>query len=132
MSSEPSKPRPSVLLIDDERPYLEMLRAGLSREFEIEAAQNTEEGEMRLAVGRYDAIVCNPPFHTHARADRPDIGRRFIAAAAQALQPAGRLWLVANRHLPYEQALGAGFDRVRIVTQQHGFKIVEALKAKRA
>ena len=59
MSSEPSKPRPSVLLIDDERPYLEMLRAGLSREFEIEAAQNTEEGEMRLAVGRYDAIVCD-------------------------------------------------------------------------
>lgn len=81
---------------------------------------------------RYDTIVCNPPFHTHARADRPDIGRRFIAAAAQALLPGGRLWLVANRHLPYEQALGAGFERVRIVTQQHGFKIVEALKAKRA
>jgi 16S rRNA (guanine1207-N2)-methyltransferase len=81
---------------------------------------------------RYDTIVCNPPFHTHARADRPDIGRRFIAAAAQALLPRGRLWLVANRHLPYEQALGAGFERVRIVTQQHGFKIVEALKGKSA
>ena len=80
----------------------------------------------------YDVIVCNPPFHTHARADRPDIGRRFIAVAAQSLRPGGRLWLVANRHLPYEQALGAGFERVRIVTQQHGFKIVEALKAKRA
>jgi len=83
-------------------------------------------------TARYDVIVCNPPFHTHARADRPDIGRRFIAAAAQALQPGGRLWLVANRHLPYEQALGAGFDRVRIVIQQHGFKIVEARKAKRS
>jgi 16S rRNA (guanine1207-N2)-methyltransferase len=81
---------------------------------------------------KYNVIVCNPPFHTHARADRPDIGRRFIAVAAQALQPGGRLWLVANRHLPYEQALGAGFEQVRIVTQQHGFKIVEALKAKRA
>jgi 16S rRNA (guanine1207-N2)-methyltransferase len=81
---------------------------------------------------RYDVIVCNPPFHTHARADRPDIGRRFIAIAAQSLLPGGRLWLVANRHLPYEQALGAGFERVRIVTQQHGFKIVEAMRAKRA
>jgi len=81
---------------------------------------------------RYDVIVCNPPFHTHARADRPDIGRRFIATAAQSLLPGGRLWLVANRHLPYEQALGAGFERVRIVTQQHGFKVVEALRAKRA
>jgi 16S rRNA (guanine1207-N2)-methyltransferase len=38
--------------------------------------------------------------------------------------------LVANRHLPYEQALGAGFAQVRIVMQQHGFKIVEATKAR--
>jgi 16S rRNA (guanine1207-N2)-methyltransferase len=108
------------------------------------ARRNLAELEARAAIrycwhdvtagltDRYDAIVCNPPFHTHARADRPDIGRRFIAAAAQSLLPGGRLWLVANRHLPYEQALGAGFERVRIVTQQHGFKIVEALKAKRA
>ena len=83
-----------------------------------------------LADG-YDVIVCNPPFHTHARTDRPDVGRRFIAAAAEALRPGGRLWLVANRHLAYERALATGFDRVRIVTQQHGFKIVEAVKAKR-
>jgi 16S rRNA (guanine1207-N2)-methyltransferase len=81
---------------------------------------------------RYDVIVCNPPFHTHARADRPDVGRRFIAAAARALQPGGRLWMVANRHLAYEAALGAGFERVSIVTQQHGYKIVEAVKALRA
>jgi 16S rRNA (guanine1207-N2)-methyltransferase len=80
----------------------------------------------------YDVIVCNPPFHTHARSDRPDVGRQFIAAAAQALRPGGRLWMVANRHLPYERALGAGFERVRIVTQQRGFKIVEAMKAQRA
>jgi 16S rRNA (guanine1207-N2)-methyltransferase len=79
----------------------------------------------------YDVIVCNPPFHTHARTDRPDVGRRFIAAASVALRPGGRLWRVANRHLPYERALGAGFARVRIVTQQHGFKIVEAVKARR-
>jgi 16S rRNA (guanine1207-N2)-methyltransferase len=83
-------------------------------------------------VDRYDTIVCNPPFHTHARADRPDVGRRFIAAAAAALQPGGRLWMVANRHLAYEAALGAGFERVRIVTQQHGYKIVEAVKARSA
>jgi 16S rRNA (guanine1207-N2)-methyltransferase len=80
-------------------------------------------------LGTYDVIVCNPPFHTHARTDRPDIGRRFIAAAAESLKAGGRLWLVANRHLPYERALGEGFSQVRIVTQQHGFKIVEAVKA---
>ena len=50
----------------------------------------------------YDVIVTNPPFHTANGADNPGLGRRFIAAAAQALNPGGRLCLVANRHLPYE------------------------------
>ena len=78
---------------------------------------------------RYDFIVSNPPFHTQSRADRPDIGQRFITAAAAALKPGGRLWLVANRHLPYEQALGDGFAQVDTIRQEGGFKIVRAVKA---
>ena len=81
---------------------------------------------------RFDAIVCNPPFHALGRGDRPDIGRAFIGAAAQALNPGGRLWLVANRHLPYEQALADGFAEVAIVAQQGGFKIVQATRASAA
>lgn len=78
---------------------------------------------------QYDAIVTNPPFHAQQGAARPDIGRAFIAAAAAALAPGGRLWLVANRNLPYELELDANFGSVRIVTQQQGFKIIEAIKA---
>lgn len=81
---------------------------------------------------RFDAIVCNPPFHALGRGDRPDLGRAFIAAAAAALTPGGSLWLVANRHLPYEEALGAGFGQVRTVAQEGGFKIIEAVKAMKA
>jgi 16S rRNA (guanine1207-N2)-methyltransferase len=77
----------------------------------------------------YDVIVSNPPFHAQGRADRPDIGRAFIAAAADALNPGGRLWLVANRHLPYEQTLQTRFARVRTVAQQAGFKVIESVKA---
>lgn len=77
----------------------------------------------------YDVIVSNPPFHTHARADRPDIGRRFIAVAAESLNPGGRLLVVANRHLPYEAVLDASFGKVRTVAQQQGYKIVEAVKS---
>jgi len=80
---------------------------------------------------RFDAIVCNPPFHALGRGDRPDIGRAFIAAAANALKPGGRLWLVANRHLPYEHALSEGFAQVQTLAQDGGFKIVEATKAAR-
>jgi 16S rRNA (guanine1207-N2)-methyltransferase len=77
---------------------------------------------------KYDVIVMNPPFHAQRGIDRPDIGRRFIEVAADALKPNGQLWLVANRHLPYEQVLTRAFGEVRTVTQQHGFKIVEATK----
>ena len=77
---------------------------------------------------RYDVIVTNPPFHAQGRADRPDIGRAFIAAAADALTSGGRLWLVANRHLPYEDVLGAHFASVRTVAQAQGFKVIEANK----
>jgi len=80
---------------------------------------------------RYDFIVSNPPFHTQSRADRPDIGRRFIAVAAEALKPGGRLWLVANRHLPYEETLNAGFGQVRVAGERDGFKVIEAIKARR-
>jgi 16S rRNA (guanine1207-N2)-methyltransferase len=78
---------------------------------------------------RYDVIVTNPPFHTQSSADRPDIGRRFITSAADALNPGGQLWLVANRHLPYETVLTHSFGTVRTVCQEDGFKIVAATKS---
>lgn len=76
----------------------------------------------------YDAIVTNPPFHALGRADRPDIGRAFLAAAADGLRRGGRLWLVANRHLPYEDLLAARFATVRTHAQATGFKVIEAVK----
>jgi 16S rRNA (guanine1207-N2)-methyltransferase len=79
---------------------------------------------------RFDAIVMNPPFHL-GRADAPDLGRAFIGAAAQSLRPGGRLWLVANRHLPYEAALAQGFAEVREVADAGGFKVIVARKAER-
>jgi 16S rRNA (guanine1207-N2)-methyltransferase len=75
---------------------------------------------------RYDAIVSNPPFH-QGRADLPELGRAFIVSAAEALQPDGRLLLVANRHLPYEAVLASRFHEVRTRVVQEGFKVIEAV-----
>ncbi len=55
-----------------------------------------------------DTVLMNPPFHTARKAD-PALGRAFIAAAAEMLKPSGQLWMVANRHLPYEQTLAGLF-----------------------
>ena len=79
---------------------------------------------------RYDAIISNPPFH-QGRADQPELGQAFIAAAAAALEADGDLWMVANRHLPYEQTLGARFDRVETVVLKDGFKVFHARGVRR-
>lgn len=79
---------------------------------------------------RYDFIVTNPPFHALRGEPRPDLGRAFIAAAANALRPGGALWLVANRQLPYEEMFDARFASARLVAQQGGFKVVEAVRGR--
>ncbi|QQM31439.1 class I SAM-dependent methyltransferase [Martelella lutilitoris] len=53
---------------------------------------------------RYDLIIMNPPFHT-GKAAEPSLGKALVKAAATALKPGGRLLLVANRGLPYEEVL---------------------------
>ena len=77
---------------------------------------------------RYDFIVTNPPFH-QGRADLPELGRAFLVAAADALVEGGRLWLVANRHLPYEALLNERFASVRTLANERGYKVIEAVKA---
>jgi 16S rRNA (guanine1207-N2)-methyltransferase len=74
---------------------------------------------------RYDAIVMNPPFH-QGRAAEPDLGLRMIAAARSALKKGGRLLLVANRPLPYERELAAGFAANGEVTRDARYKVLWA------
>ena len=83
-----------------------------------------------LPRATYDFVVMNPPFHT-GRADNSALGRGFIRAAAQTLKPGGTLWLVANRHLPYEAELAACFKEHEMLEDEGGYKIIRAERPKR-
>ncbi|BCH20230.1 methyltransferase [Mesorhizobium sp. L-8-10] len=74
---------------------------------------------------RYDAVVMNPPFHQGRAAD-PGIGQDLIRAAGRALKKGGRLFLVANRPLPYEDTLRADFADWWEITRNGGFKVLAA------
>lgn len=80
-----------------------------------------------MPQGGYDAIVANPPFHDDRAADSA-IGRAFVAAAAAALRPGGRMWMVANRRLPYEQTLRAAFARFATLREAEGYKVMVATR----
>jgi 16S rRNA (guanine1207-N2)-methyltransferase len=75
----------------------------------------------------YDLIVMNPPFH-HGKETRTSLGSAFISAAAKALKPRGKLYLVANRTLPYERALQSGFCQQSRLADMEGFKVIEAVR----
>ena len=73
----------------------------------------------------YDFIVMNPPFH-EGKSTQISLGQGFIQAASKALKPGGRLFMVANRQLPYEAILKAVFSNIRILADENGFKVFDA------
>ena len=54
--------------------------------------------------------------------------KRLSRSSAEMLKKGGTAWIVANRHLPYEAELDAAFKRVRMVVDQGGYKVFEAVK----
>ena len=50
----------------------------------------------------------------------------MIRAASAALKPGGRLFLVANRGLPYEAALASGFAASGEICRDERFKVLWA------
>ncbi|WP_425100345.1 class I SAM-dependent methyltransferase [Tropicibacter sp. S64] len=76
-----------------------------------------------------DAVVMNPPFHVGRKAE-PQLGQAFMAAAARMLSPQGQVWMVANRHLPYEATLSALFRDHAEVAGTSQFKILHAARPK--
>ncbi len=79
------------------------------------------------AEAAFDGVVTNPPFHTEAGTDS-GLGRAFIAAAARLLSHRGSLWLVANRHLPYEAELERRFREWTPLAETPQFKVLTAAR----
>ena len=77
--------------------------------------------------GRIDTVIMNPPFHV-GRAAEPSLGQAFVATAARVLANSGQLWMVANRHLPYEDALNANFGKVIDLGGDTRFKLFHAAR----
>ena len=76
---------------------------------------------------KLDFVVTNPPFHDAGSEDK-SLGAVFIERAAAALRSGGQLWLVANKHLPYEAVLKSLFRRVTPEIEARGFKVFSAAK----
>lgn len=74
---------------------------------------------------KYENIVMNPPFHSGQAMDF-SLGRAFVRAAADALRTGGRLFMVANRQLPYEAELEKLGLIWRKVAEDNVYKVIFA------
>ncbi len=92
----------------------------------VEVVQADARRGADLASG-LDFVVTNPPFHETGVEDK-GLGQAFITSAAAMLRKGGVLWIVANRHLPYEAVLNEHFKTVRPAADAGGFKVYEARK----
>ena len=73
--------------------------------------------------GSFDWVLSNPPFHSGISTDYQP-AQRLIQDSKRYIRSGGRLMIVANRHLPYEQWLEASYKRWEVVTQENGFKVL--------
>ncbi|SFJ96186.1 class I SAM-dependent methyltransferase [Caulobacter sp. UNC279MFTsu5.1] len=114
-----------LTLVDLDRRAVEAARRNVD-DPRVEVVQADARRGADIAAG-LDFVVTNPPFHETGNEDK-GLGQAFITAAAGMLRKGGVLWIVANRHLPYEAVLNAHFKTVRPVADAGGFKVYEARK----
>ncbi len=81
----------------------------------------------QIDLSKLDFIAMNPPFHT-GKKESISLGKSFIVNAASSLKSGGLLVMVANSHLPYEDSIEGLFSSHKILSEEKGFKIIEAVK----
>ncbi len=114
----------SLKLVDLDRRAIEAARRNVE---DPRATLDWADARTLEDTADLDFVVMNPPFHDGGAEDRR-LGQAFVRKAAGLLKKGGVLWLVANRHLPYEAELNAAFKRVTPMGDGGGYKLFEAVK----
>jgi 16S rRNA (guanine1207-N2)-methyltransferase len=112
----------SLDLVDVDRRAVEAARRNLE---DPRARFHWADARRAPELSGLDFVVMNPPFHD-AGVESRELGQAFVRRAHEILRPGGALWLVANRHLPYEAVLTGLFARVTSRGEGAGFKVYEA------
>jgi len=106
--------------------------------FAVEAAKkNIIEGKINNASvfsttdnyfdkkSKYDLVVSNPPFHIGKKVNYQTVNR-FFKEAKEGLNNNGKLVIVANQFIPYEEWLKKYFSRTQVISRNKKYKVVEA------
>ena len=116
-----------VLMLDADVEAVRCARRTAAAAGLVHAEVRTSDVGAAAAGETFDVVVTNPPFHVGKATDL-HVPMQFIADAHAALRPGGRMYLVANRTLPYERAVAARFGAVETLVDGVRFKVLGATR----
>ena len=73
--------------------------------------------------GRFDLVLCNPPFHQGFAVDN-DLTRMFLEQAHKRLHAKGDAVFVVNQFIPLERKAQDLFGKITLLAEDNGFKVV--------
>lgn len=77
-----------------------------------------------VAGRTFDLIVSNPPFHQKFDVNT-NVAHRIIRGAYEHLTPGGRLVIVANSFLKYDEVMAESLARVRVLIDNGRYVVIE-------
>jgi 16S rRNA (guanine1207-N2)-methyltransferase len=77
----------------------------------------------------FDVVVTNPPFHQGVGVNY-EVACQFVRDAARVLRPGGRLFLVANRFLRYNDLIEVTFGNVETAYDDNRYHVLTAVARK--
>lgn len=117
-----------VTLVDVDILAVDCARRTLAHEGVERAEVLLGDGLAAVAGRRFSLIASNPPFHSGHETSSEMI-EALVREAYAALEPRGRLVVVANRFLPYDRLLGAVFGAVETLARTPQYHVLCAEKA---
>jgi 16S rRNA (guanine1207-N2)-methyltransferase len=116
-----------VLMVDADAEAVRCVARGIAKAELVNAEVRASDVGGAVGAETFDVVVSNPPFHQGKATDLM-VPRQFIADAYTHLKVGGRLMLVANRTLPYEQVIADRFGEVRTLHDGRRFKVLGATR----
>jgi 16S rRNA (guanine1207-N2)-methyltransferase len=113
-----------VTMVDDNLLAVRCARGSVEANGLVNAA--AEPGDVYADVGhsKFDLIVSNPPFHKEFDVNT-NVAHRIMRDARTRLRPGGRLIIVANAFLKYEDVMAQHLTKSRVIARNNRFIVIE-------
>lgn len=114
-------PQAQCLAVDNNIAAIHVCALNL-REFGVRAATLCDNAGAAIEQ-RFDAILCNPPFH-QGFAHEDELTEKFLRQTYRLLDRGGRALFVVNQFIGIEKMAATIFTRIDVIARNNSFKLV--------